>query len=389
MTNTGINGLAQKLDAVCVFQDTLKTEPINALAGFLKAPGNAALYGAFVRALAEYDFCFSAFLKAAVQADENRYITAFAEGRTPNEAVRKNAANELKLFTALSRLQPEELTAQLGGCSDLPVFINEETDFTALYEARCKNVSKTGYGVFAGGNLFCWKNGAPAPVEAADTVLPEELIGYETERGAVEANLLRLLNGKPAANMLLYGEAGTGKSSTVKALVNRYAGEGLRLLELKKDALFCLPDVMARIRRDPLRFVIFIDDLSFTKNDDQFGALKSVLEGAAGAQAANAVIAATSNRRHIVKERFSDREAGDDVHFGDTVNELTSLADRFGLAVRFGKPDKKTYLAIVHALAARFGVAENAYTDTEAEAFALKKGSRSPRAAKQFVLSKM
>ncbi len=144
---------------------------------------------------------------------------------------------------------------------------------------------------------------------------------------------------------------------------------------------------MDSIAENPLKFIIFIDDLSFNKNDDCFSMLKAALEGSASAKADNAVIYATSNRRHIVKENFSDREDDNDIHHSDTVQELMSLSDRFGLTVYFSRPNKALYLDIIHALALRHGILPNAELDKNAEAFALAKGSRSPRAAEQFINS--
>ena len=198
------------------------------------------------------------------------------------------------------------------------------------------------------------------------------------------------MEGKPAANVLLYGDAGTGKSSTVKACANYFYRQGVRLIELRKDQLLSLSAVMGKIADNPLKFIIFIDDLSFNKNDDSFSMLKAALEGSASARAKNAVIYATSNRRHIVKESFSDRESGDEVHLSDTMQELLSLSDRFGLKVYFGKPDKNLYLEIVEELAKREGISmEREELFRRAEAFALGCGSRSPRAAGQFIDSLM
>ena len=183
----------------------------------------------------------------------------------------------------------------------------------------------------------------------------------------------------------MVGDAGTGKSSTVKAIVNEYYDKGLRLIELRKDQLSCLPHVMGRISENPLHFIIFIDDLSFNQSDDNFSMLKAALEGSASAKAENALIYATSNRRHIVRESFGDRD-GDDVHRNDTMQETLSLSERFGLRITFNRPDKKTYLDIVHHLADAAGIV---YTperiDISAERYALARGTRSARAAKQFV----
>ena len=150
-----------------------------------------------------------------------------------------------------------------------------------------------------------------------------------------------------------------------------------------------LCDVMGKISDNPLKFIIFIDDLAFNKSDDNFSMLKAALEGSASAKADNAVIYATSNRRHIIKETFSDRE-GNEVHVNDTLQESISLSERFGLVVLFSKPNKALYLDIVHELARRNNINMSiTELDVKAEAFALRKGNRSARCAEQFIDSLM
>ena len=151
------------------------------------------------------------------------------------------------------------------------------------------------------------------------------------------------------------GDAGTGKSSTVKAVANALWSEGLRIVEVRKDQLRAIPKILDELSGNPLKFVLFIDDLSFLKDDDNFNALKAVLEGSVTAKSTNVVIYATSNRRHLIKESFSDRE-GDEVHRNDTLQEFVSLSERFGIHVSFSKPDKKTFLHIVHHLAKESGI---------------------------------
>jgi predicted AAA+ superfamily ATPase len=228
------------------------------------------------------------------------------------------------------------------------------------------------------------ESGEIEPVVSADSVRLNSFIGYEEERAQIVENTKALLNGKVAANALLCGDAGTGKSSTVKAVANEFFSQGLRLIELRKDELRALPKVMARISGNPLKFIIFIDDLAFNRSNDDFSMLKAVLEGSASAKSNNAVIYATSNRRHIIKESFSERE-GDDVHRNDTLQETLSLSERFGLVVRFQKPDKKLYLTIVETLAKRANLQVNEALFVQAEAFALRKGNRSARCAEQFI----
>ena len=196
---------------------------------------------------------------------------------------------------------------------------------------------------------------------------------------------MAFLEGLPANNCLLYGDRGTGKSSTVKAILNEYYSRGLRMVEMPKERLQDFPKLVDQIAPLPLCFIIYIDDLSFSQQDDTFAALKAVLEGGLAARPANALIYATSNRRHLLRERFSDRE-GDEVHRGDTIQESLSLSDRFGLAVNFSVPGKESYLEIVRALALERGLeAQLPQLEAGAERWALERGGRSPRCARQYV----
>ena len=287
---------------------------------------------------------------------------------------------------AAAELTPETLALPLlrSDSEYLPWFGTTEVDLAALYRERLENVGRCGWGVYAGHHMFCLDGeGRIVPVGHPDTICLEELVGYERERGLVLDNLRALLEGRSAANMLLTGDAGTGKSSTVKAAGNALKGEGLRIIEVRRDQLGHIPALLDELSGNPLKFILFIDDLSFRKDDDSCSALKAVLEGSVSARSRNVILCATSNRRHIVKEKFSDRE-GDDVHRNDAMQEAVSLADRFGLHVTFQRPGKDGFLAIVHALAQRQGV-DGPEVDAAAERFALLRGGRSPRLARQFV----
>lgn len=157
------------------------------------------------------------------------------------------------------------------------------------------------------------------------------------------------------------------------------------MIEVKKHELFFLPDIMDALAKNPLKFIIFIDDLSFASNDNDFGALKAILEGSVSGRSQNIAIYATSNRRHLIKENFSDRE-GDDLHLQDTIQEMTSLSARFGLKVTFSRPDKSLYCSIVCDLAKQRGIEmPEEELIRRAEAHALRNGGRSPRTARQFI----
>ncbi len=389
MTNKEI---LYSLSSLTVFRNILKQDVISAFMSFLKSEGDTAerlsMYGEFVSLLTPYMGCFSEYLIKTVCEDENAYIRAVAAKKEVSESVRKNAEAELELFTQLTKITPELLWQGSDYEGYIPVFCNEATDFASLYAERLSNVSSLGYGIFASHCMFRVENNTIIPVEVADTISVSSFIGYKNERMAVLENTRALTEGRPAQNVLLCGDAGTGKSSTVKACANYYFDKGVRLIELRKDQLFALSYVMGAIAENPLKFIVFIDDLSFNKNDDCFSMLKAVLEGSAVSKSGNAVIYATSNRRHIVKESFADRTGTDDVHRNDTMQELLSLSDRFGLTVYFQKPNKVLYLDIVHELAERNGInTDRTQLDVKAEAFALSRGSRSPRAAEQFIKS--
>lgn len=392
MSGIDFNQLKNELSALSVFRNLLNKKELECFREFLEAEYDLSFklyrYGEFVNSLSSSNASFSEFIRKALCEDENLFITLVASGKEIPVSVQKNTEKELEIFTRLSEISADDIRTYLEYDGYLPEFENTTTDFKAMYSERCKNVSSLGYGIFTSYAMFKVNNGEIVPVESCDETEVQTFVGYEMERQAVIDNTMALVEGRPAANVLLYGDAGTGKSSTVKAVANMFFDRGVRLIEIRKDQLLTLCDVMGKICDNPLKFIIFIDDLSFNKNDDQFSMLKAALEGSASVRAGNAVIYATSNRRHIVKETFSDRATGgDDIHRNDTVQELLSLSERFGLTVYFSKPNKMLYLEIVHQLAERYGVEVNDQLEVKAEAFALSKGNRSPRAAEQFIKS--
>ena len=321
--------------------------------------------------------------------DENVCVKTFAKGDTPSEDIWTSTKKELTAFAEFSKLTRQDFAVDMGISEwELPDFRSQTTDFISAYGERLKELKKHGYGIFSAQSMFRLSDEKQIePIVSADKTGMAQFIGYEAERSKVVENTRAFVEGRPAANVLLCGDAGTGKSSTVKAVANEFFEEGVRLIELRKDQLRYLPLVMAKINGNPLKFIIFIDDLSFNKNNDDFSMLKAALEGSASATADNAVIYATSNRRHIIKESFGDRE-GDDVHRNDTLQETLSLSERFGLTILYSKPNKELYLRIVKELAKRYEIRiEEKELELRAEEFALRKGSRSARGAEQFINS--
>ncbi|MCD7811770.1 MAG: DUF815 domain-containing protein [Ruminococcus sp.] len=388
--NEKLKRLSCGLNSLAVFRNLLDDDMIRLLRRELEGGSDDTSvriynYSEFVAALYRKSVSFSEYVLKAVLEDENFYIAGKAQGKSFPQYIEDAVENELMILQEASRLTPEELIADIDTGIALPKWEISEIDFASEYRSRIESIGKYGYGRYAQNKMFILKNGETVPVRYPDTQRLSELYGYERERKAVIDNTLALLRGRPAQNVLLYGDAGTGKSSTVKAIVNEYADEGLRLIEVTKEQLRDIPHIIDSISKNPLKFILFIDDLSFSSDDDCFGALKATLEGSVSAREDNIAIYATSNRRHLVKESFSDRE-GDDIHRNDTIQELISLSARFGLTVCFSKPDKKAYLNIVSELAKKRGIDMDAdELAVKAEAFALRGSGRSARTAKQFV----
>lgn len=379
--------LAAQLRSLCVFREMLSDPVISALCLFLNSADNSAAgYCEFVSRLYQSGSAdFSKYVAELTRCCPNPLVKIIGEGKTPPEAMMKSAEYELNILENLARLRPKDLRARFGYDYALPEWDSSPVSITADFKEQIKNISKHGYGIYAKYRAFYWANGEIVPVKAPDPVRLNELIGYKREKELILNNINALLVGKPSANILLTGDAGTGKSSTIKAIVNELCDEGLRILEIKKTELKFLPEILSELNHNPLKFIIFIDDLSFSGDDDSFSALKAALEGSVSARAQNVIIAATGNRRHLVNEKFSDRE-GDDIHRNDSMQEIVSLSERFGLHITFSRPDKQTYLDIVKHLCDERGISIAPETlSIEAEKFALQRSARSARAAKQFV----
>ena len=194
------------------------------------------------------------------------------------------------------------------------------------------------------------------PINNTDKVMLKDLIGYELQKQQLVENTEAFIHGIPANNALLYGDAGTGKSSSIKALINEYYDSGLRMIEIYKHQFQDLSAVIAAIKSRNYRFIIYIDDLSFEENEVEYKFLKAVIEGGVETRPDNILIYATSNRRHLIKETWSDRndmEHQNDVHRSDTMEEKLSLAARFGCSINYNAPNRQLYHDIVKGLAER------------------------------------
>lgn len=383
--------LKMQIDSLTVFSH-IKSDPvISSLRQLLEAMGGKStgevirLYSSFTSSLYPHTINLTEYIRTLMLQDDNFYVKGRAAGADMDPEILDAVDAEIDILHGLAGITSEEIKAALGYDGYLPSWKNHTADFHYDFTEKLKNITKTGYGIYAKYNFFRIADGNVVPVAHPDYQEIEQLFEYERERNLIIKNTLALLDGSGASNMLLYGDAGTGKSSTIKAVAANLAPRGLRIIEFKKNQLYQMPAIMEELAANPLKFILFIDDLSFTGNDDNFSALKATLEGSISGCGDNVVIYATSNRRHLVKESFGDR-AGDELHLNDTMQETMSLAARFGLTITFQKPDKDEYLSIVKALAAEYGIEmEESELCKKAEAHAIRKNGRSPRTAKQFI----
>ena len=249
-----------------------------------------------------------------------------------------------------------------------------------------------GYGVFAMNRAFRIRREDGLeflPISNVDGVRLEDLLGYESQKAELRRNTEAFLDGKHANNVLLYGDAGTGKSTSVKALINEYYDRGLRMIEIYKHQFGELSSILAEIKNRNYRFIIFIDDLSFEENEVEYKFLKAVIEGGVETRPENVLIYATSNRRHLIRETWNDRqdmEHHGDIHRSDTMEEKLSLAARFGVTINYNAPTPKEFQAIVLTLAARQGIRmEEKELLALANTWEVRHGGFSGRVAQQFV----
>lgn len=298
--------------------------------------------------------------------------------------------------TVLNSL-PDWSTSEFGGYTGTLKELFYKNDAWDRFIRELSDFYKTnGTGIFSRYRAFIWEkdgeHGSLKGVDTPDPVLLSDFIGYETERSEIINNTEQFLKGYSANNMLLYGDRGTGKSSTVKALVNEYWKKGLRIVEVPKHSLVDFPKIITQLKDRKQRFIIFIDDLAFKDEEENYTSLKAVLEGGLQSRPANVVIYATSNRRHLIKEKFSDRlglqsgNVDDEIRSQDTIQEKLSLADRFGITIVFSSPDKNRFLEIVEGMAAKKGICyDRDKLVREALKWEMWYNGRSPRTARQFI----
>ena len=405
-----VNEVKLRLCSLSVFRGILNRSVVRAYYNLLCAIEEKPevflnLYGSFYSLISERG-CSDKLAYSLTEAalfDENCFTRAAAGGKYDSlpEDVLRAVKRDCQVIIDASKLSADEVLRAYkyyDGISDiaddLPKWEQGEcADSFRMFDGSLGRVAqwylKNGCGMFARYKMFVWRDGDIQPVLHYDKIDMDDFTGYERQRNKVLANTEAFLDGKTCNNCLLYGDMGTGKSSTVKAIANEFRSRGLRIVEIPKERLIDFPILSDKIAVLPMKFIIFIDDLSFQHQDQSYTTLKAVLEGGVSARPKNSLIYATSNRRHIVKEKLSDRSFEiDDINTRDNMQESLSLSDRFGLTVCYTVPNKEQFAQIVCSLAEKAGLTlPKDELCAGAERFALAKGGRSPRCAKQYVES--
>lgn len=419
---TAAQPLLQQTASLLVYQSVLEDHIgqayLQLLAAVLQAEDNNTAsqveclkaYGQWFRLLASRQLSWQDYLLLQLLQDENPFTQqaqrqALADLPAPLVAAARHDLQALQTLYECPDQQLSQWVQIVAHCPVMPISWNQAADDPRLNQIKPKLQTATswgdalaalgefyqryGVGMFAADWAFRWQGGQFVGIANPDPVRLEDLVGYEEQRAILLKNTEFLLQGYPALHVLLYGSRGSGKSSLVKGLLHRFGDRHLRLVEVAKSDLTDLPVIVERLRHQPQKFIIFVDDLSFEEDEAAYKALKVVLEGNLTARSPNVIVYATSNRRHLIREFFGDRprpKDSEEVHAWDTVQEKLSFSDRFGLTLTFEPANQDTYLQIVRHLAARAGITLAA-TDLEYRAlqWATRHNGRSGRTARQFV----
>ena len=323
---------------------------------------------------------------------ETPYGDLAGSGRSDSE-LEGAARRDVDALLQLARLGAEDIRVALkpilteeyvSVLDNLPAW---ETGAPFTFEELSAFYRENGAGLYAKYRAFLWEEGQLVPVADPDCPHPVELLGYDQQRKQVLDNTRLLVEGKPSNNVLLFGDGGTGKSATVKSMLYLPGMENLRLIEIQKENLVGMPRLIRSLAGRRQSFILFIDDLAFDQDDKTYSSLKTILEGGLERRPLNVAIYATSNRRHLVRQTFSDR-AGDEVDAFETISEKTALAERFGLRIPYMTMSKSEYLALIDHLAGLYHVEMNREVlHAKAMEWEIRHAGRTPRVARQFIAS--
>ena len=327
----------------------------------------------------------------SIKSDTEKNFSIYLKNCVLNEKIDKNFKQEIErefvILSSLSKIDILDIKKILkNDFPELGYVIDTMPDYKtsivkfALDEFKTTNENK----IFVNNRTFVFNNKQEIePVSINEKMTFASLKGYKKQKEVLYNNTSSLLKGLKVNNILLYGDAGCGKSTSVRALLNEFPE--IKMVQIFKDNLINLDKLYLKLSQLPYKFIIFADDISFSDTDDTLSTTKAILEGALVQCPENAVIYATSNRRHLIKESFKSRE-GDEIHLNDTINEISSLSERFGINLLFQKPNNEEFKEIALAIAHELNVELNdEIIIQEVQKYALKKGSASPRVARQLI----
>lgn len=427
------------IDNISIYRNIVNDEVIDCLYSLMECMDNKKVdLDEFIKKYNKFFFklvsssntSFKDYIIDKIIFDENPYslrvesgkgtnVEGFIENATKNDlcnlkllseisskVIKKNIIrhfNESEFETNIIKRLPEWQNNSDDSEDRYPEYVKEvrckflsSDDWTSCFDDLTKFHRQYGCGMFARYKAFTWESlldsSSLRGIESPDPTQISDLIGYELEREIIVENTLQFLNSYPANNMLLYGDRGTGKSSTVKALLNEYHKKGLRIVEVSKEHISAFPDIIRILKNRSQKFIIFIDDLTFEDGETGYTSLKAILEGSLESKPKNVLIYATSNRRHLVKEYFHERQGlqsgnySEEIHASDSIQEKLSLADRFGITVVFSAPSQDEYLEIVDGLVERRNLEiDKEELHSQALTWEKRHNGRSARTARQFV----
>lgn len=326
------------------------------------------------------------------------------QGGRIGEALESAFAHDIELLEPLLRESPSKylplglldkyeptggrMVDRHEGAAPLVAMVNHPWTVSSLATAMLDYYRRYGSGDIALYRAFRWEEKKLVGIEHFEPIRLAQLIGYAEQKQALAGNTLAFLSGRPANNVLLVGARGTGKSSSVKALANEFFRQGLRLVQVTRPQMSELPAIMQTLRRFATkRFIIYLDDLSFDDGEAEYKYLKSIIEGGVETRPENVLLYATSNRRHMIKETWREREAGaDELYMADSVNETLSLSDRFGLIIDYRLPNQNEYLAIIdYYLRAAGVILTPEELRVAGQRWEMEHSGRNGRTARQFV----
>ncbi len=404
-----------ELSSVCLYKEVLRDKAVEKLVALLKmiisqdadAEKLVEIYSGIYAILLKGNAAgFFSYVSALLYADENTF-TLSCEGKEmkTDSPILRQAERDLVIMERMASIRCGDIKKKMkelfSESPEMHILIDNLPDWNMRcdvdripLEKRILWHRKNGAGIFSQHSFFIWdgEERKPVPVKNPDSITLDRLYLVDSQKETAFKNTEVFMSGSPANNVLFYGDRGTGKSSMVKAIANEFSVKGLRLIEVPKKFLYQIPVITSMLSFRNLKFILFIDDLAFANNEEEYTALKAVLEGGIEHKPSNIILYATSNRRHLVKERFADRKGvfsdnpDEEIRARDGIQEKLSLADRFGITIVFTSPIKKEYLEIICKIAEEEKICiDNSLLEQKAMQWEMTYNGMSPRTARQFI----